>query len=80
MYPLIKSGPGGFSHLSRVILVENSDGLMPAHIEGHEVNLPVKTQIQSLRMLGPLDEVTDVPAVGHPLCRFVAHFGCSRQL
>jgi hypothetical protein len=31
------------------------DDKMPAHTEGHDRNLPVETQIQSLRMSGPLD-------------------------
>jgi hypothetical protein len=30
---------------------------MPLHMEGHEGNLLAETQIQSLRMLGPLDGV-----------------------
>jgi hypothetical protein len=38
-----------------IILIKNMDGSMPAHTKGHEGNLPVRTQIQSLRMLGPLD-------------------------
>jgi hypothetical protein len=29
---------------------------MPAHTKGHEGKLPTKTQIQSLRVLDPLDE------------------------
>jgi hypothetical protein len=30
----IKTGPGGFTHLSRVILAENPDSSMPAHMKG----------------------------------------------
>jgi hypothetical protein len=45
MPPSIKSGIGGFTRLSRVILAENLDGSMPAHIEGREGNLSVGTQI-----------------------------------
>jgi hypothetical protein len=41
--PLIKSGLGGFTHLSWVILAKNSDSSMLAHMEGHEGNLPVGT-------------------------------------
>jgi hypothetical protein len=57
--------------LSRIILAENPDGSMPAHMEGHEGKLLVETQIQSLRMSGFIDGAPDVPAAGHPLCRFV---------
>jgi hypothetical protein len=39
--PQIKSGPGGFTLLSRVVLAENPDGSMPGHMEGHEANLLV---------------------------------------
>jgi hypothetical protein len=39
----IKSGPSGFTRLSRVILAKNLDDLMPAHMEGHEGNLPIET-------------------------------------
>jgi hypothetical protein len=56
MAPLIISGPGGFMRLSRVILVENPDGLMLADTEGREGNFLVETQICSLRMLGPMME------------------------
>jgi hypothetical protein len=41
----IKSGPGGFTCLSWVTLVENLDGSIPAHTEEREGNLPVGTQI-----------------------------------
>jgi hypothetical protein len=50
----MKSGPGGFTRLFRVILAENPDGSMPAHTKGLEGNLVVQTQIQSMRMPGPL--------------------------
>jgi hypothetical protein len=75
MPPLIKSGPGGFTHLSWVILAENPDGSMPAHTKGHEGNLPVGSQIQSLRMLSPLDGALGEPTAGHPLCRFIPRSG-----
>jgi hypothetical protein len=39
--PLIKSGSCGFMCLSRVILAENMDGSMPAHMDGSEGNLLV---------------------------------------
>jgi hypothetical protein len=45
MPPLIKSGSGGFTHLSWVILAENSDGSMLAHMKGRKGNLPIRTQI-----------------------------------
>jgi hypothetical protein len=32
---------------------ENPNGSMPSHTKGHEGNLPIGTQIQSLRMPGP---------------------------
>jgi hypothetical protein len=38
---------------------ENPDGEMPAHMVGREGNLPIRTQIQSLRVLGILDEVPE---------------------
>jgi hypothetical protein len=53
---------------------------MPAHMEEREANLSVGTQIQSFKMLGPLDGAPDVPTAGHPLCRFDPHSGCSRWL
>jgi hypothetical protein len=43
LVPKIKSGPSGFTHLSLVILVENSDSSMLAHMMGHEGILPVGT-------------------------------------
>jgi hypothetical protein len=42
---LIKCRPGGFTRLFWVILAKNPDGSMPAHMKGHEGNLPVGTQI-----------------------------------
>jgi hypothetical protein len=44
--PPIKSGLGGFTCLSWVILAENLDDLMLAHIEGREGNLPVGTHMK----------------------------------
>jgi hypothetical protein len=52
-------------------------GTRLAHTKGHEENLPVRTQIQSLRVLGPLDGVLGAPTAGHPLCRFVPRSVCS---
>jgi hypothetical protein len=66
--------------LSRVILAENSDVSMLAHMEGHEENLLVGTKIRSLRISGPLNGAPGVPTAGHPLCPFVPHSGCSGQL
>jgi hypothetical protein len=43
--PPVKFGPGGFTHLSRVILAENLDGSILAHKKGREGNLPVETEI-----------------------------------
>jgi hypothetical protein len=43
--PAIKSRPGGFTHLSWVILAENQDSSMLGHTKGREENLPVMTQI-----------------------------------
>jgi hypothetical protein len=37
---------------------------VPAHTEGHEGNLLVRTRIRSLRMLAPLDGALDAPAAG----------------
>jgi hypothetical protein len=39
----IKFGLGGFTCVSWVILVQNSDGSMPAHMKGREGNLPIET-------------------------------------
>jgi hypothetical protein len=39
----IRSELGGFTRLSQVILVENSDGSMPAHMKGREGNLLIGT-------------------------------------
>jgi hypothetical protein len=61
-------------------LWENPDGLVPTHMEGHEGNLPVGTQIRSLRMSDPLDGALDAPAAGHPLCHFIPRSGCPGQL
>jgi hypothetical protein len=62
--------------LSRVILAVNLDGSMPAHMKGHEGNLPVRTLILSLRMPGPLEEAPDAPTAGH----FVPRSGFFGQL
>jgi hypothetical protein len=59
---------------------ENSDGSVPAHTEGHEGNLPVRTPIRSLRMSGPLDGALNMLAAVHSLYRFVPHSGCSGRL
>jgi hypothetical protein len=48
--PLVKSRPGCFKCLSWVILVENLDDSVPAHIKGREGNHLVGTQIRSLRV------------------------------
>jgi hypothetical protein len=53
---------------------------MPAHIEGHEGNLPIGTHIWNLRMSGPLDGALGVPTTVHPLCPFVPHSGCFERL
>jgi hypothetical protein len=66
--------------LSRVILAENLDGSIPAHTKGHEGNLSVETQIQSLRIPGPLDGALGLPTTSQPLCCFVPNSGCSRRL
>jgi hypothetical protein len=44
---------------------------MLAHMKVREGNIHVGTPIQSLRMSGPLDGASGVPATGHPLCRFL---------
>jgi hypothetical protein len=80
MPPLIKSGTGGFTRLSWVILPKNLDSSMLAHKKACEGNLPVGTQIRSLRMLDSLDGALGAPTNGHPLCRFVPCSGCSRWL
>jgi hypothetical protein len=54
---------------------ENLDGSVQAHSEGREGNLPIETQIRSLRMLGPLYGAPDAPIAGHSLCRFVPRSG-----
>jgi hypothetical protein len=46
--------------------MENLDGSMPAHMKGLEGNLLVQTQIQSMRMPGPLTGALDEPAADHP--------------
>jgi hypothetical protein len=71
LMPPVKFRLGGFTQLSRIILAENSDGSVPAHMKGREGNLMVGTQIQSLGMPSPLDGASDAPTAGHPLCRFV---------
>jgi hypothetical protein len=76
-YPLVKSEPGGFTHLSQVILAENPDGSMPAHMKGREGNLTIGTQMRSLRVLGPLNGAPDAPVDGHSLCCFIPRSGCS---
>jgi hypothetical protein len=43
--PPIKSKLGGFKLLPWVILAENPDGSVLAHMKGHEGNLLVGTQI-----------------------------------
>jgi hypothetical protein len=80
MPPLIKSESGGFKRVSQIISVENLDGLMAAHTEGRDRNLPFGTQIRSLMMLGPLNGAPDAPTASHPLCRFIPRSGCSRRL
>jgi hypothetical protein len=62
--------------LSWVIHIENSDGSMPP-TEGHEGNLLVWTQIQSMMVSRPLDGAPDMPASGHPLCHLVIRSGPS---
>jgi hypothetical protein len=59
------------------MLAENLDSSMPAHTKGREENLPVETQIRSLRILGPLDGAPGTPTIGHPLCCFIPCSGCS---
>jgi hypothetical protein len=49
-------------------------------IEGYEGNLPVQTQMQSVRAPGPLNGALDVPTDSHHLCRFVPRSGCSGLL
>jgi hypothetical protein len=58
---------------------ENPNGLVPGHMERRERNLPVGTQIQSLRMLSPLDGAPDALAVVHHLFHFVPRSGRSRR-
>jgi hypothetical protein len=59
---------------------ENPNGSVPTHTEECEENLPVRTQIQSIRMLGPFDGALDTPATVNPLCRFIPRSGCSMRL
>jgi hypothetical protein len=61
--------------LSWIIPIENLDGSMPAHMKERDGNLLFDTQIQSLRVLGPLDGALNAPAAGHPLCRFIPRSG-----
>jgi hypothetical protein len=56
------------------------DDLVLAHTEGHEGNLLVNIQVQSLRMLDPLDGSLNKPAASHTLCHFVPRSGCSMWL
>jgi hypothetical protein len=77
LMPPVKSTPGEFTRLSRVILAKNPDDSVPTHTKGHEGNLLVGTQIRSLRMSGALDGALDVPATSHPLCHFVPLSDCS---
>jgi hypothetical protein len=53
---------------------------MPTHTERRDGNHLFKTQLQSLKMPGPLDGAPDAPAAGHPLCHFIPHYGRSGQL
>jgi hypothetical protein len=78
--PPIQSGPSGFTCLSQVILAENPDCSMPAHMKGREGNLPVETQRQSLRISGPLNGAPGAPTAGHPLCHFIPLPSCSKWL
>jgi hypothetical protein len=81
MLPLpVKSGLGGFTRLSQVILAKSPDGSMPAHTKGHEGNLPVETHIRSLRMAGPLGGASGAPTASHALYRFIPHSGVSGRL
>jgi hypothetical protein len=41
---MVKSGLGGFTRLSRIILEKIPDGSMPVHTKGREGNLSVGTQ------------------------------------
>jgi hypothetical protein len=59
---------------------ENQNGSVTAHTMGREGSLPIRTQIQSLRMLGPLNGAPNKPVSGHPLCYFIPHSGCSGWL
>jgi hypothetical protein len=78
--PLVKFRPGGFMRLTRVILAEILDGSVLALTKGRGGDLPVRTQIRSLRMLGPLEGAMDVSGAGHPLCCFIHRSSCSRRL
>jgi hypothetical protein len=50
---------------------------MPTHMERREGNLLIGTQIQSLRMSGPLDGSQVAPAASHPFYCFVPCSVCS---
>jgi hypothetical protein len=63
--------------LSWVILEENSDVSVLAYTKGCEENLPIGTQIRSLRMSDPLNGALNAPAGGHPLCHFIPRSDCS---
>jgi hypothetical protein len=76
----MKFGPGGFTRLSWVFQAENTDGLMPAHTEGHDRNLFVGTQVLSLRILGPLDGAPGARQLLAILCVFVPCSSCFGQL
>jgi hypothetical protein len=76
----IKYGQGAFTRLFQVILAGNPDGSLSAHMKGNEGNLPIRTHIQSLRMMGPLDGAPGVSTAGHPLCRFIPRSGCPEWL
>jgi hypothetical protein len=90
LMPPVKSRPGGFTRLSRIILAESLDGLDTkledanledmkleelAHTKGDEGNLSAGTQIRSLRMPGPLDGAPDAPTTGDPFYHFIPRSG-----
>jgi hypothetical protein len=49
---------------------ENPDGSMPDHTEGCKGNLPGWTQIQNLRILGPLDGISGSASCWPPFVSF----------
>jgi hypothetical protein len=73
---MIKFGLGSFARLSQVILTEIPDDSLATHMNGHEGNLLVVTEILNLRTPGPLGGTLGALATGHPLCRFVPLSGC----